>query len=351
MGGEHDATKNVARGRRGQGAPSIATVARRAGVSAATVSRVVNGVPNKVSKETLARVREAIAALNYRPMRAGITLRTKQTRLVALLIPDLANSFYAAVAAAVEQTLAAENLTMIVGNTAENATIQDDYLREMRAHMVRGIALFGAVESPILTEFVESGEPVLFVNRPPPGGLAGPFVGIDNAAAGRDVARHIAACGRAHPAVIHGPLSSPASADRLNGFLESMADIGRPLTSDRLHQADLSMIGGYGGAAALLDLDPRPTAIFCGNDQIAYGVYRRCREHGLSVPGDVALFGFDDNPMNQWIAPWLSTVRVPYDAFGPAVRDLFNSIWSGGHAGPPRQIILPHELILRQPSS
>ena len=351
MGGEHDATKKVARGRRGQGAPSIATVARRAGVSIATVSRVVNGVPNKVSKETLARVREAIAALNYRPVRAGIALRTKQTRLVALLIPDLSNSFYAAVATAIEQTLAAEDLTMILGNTSENAAIQDDYLREMRAHMVRGIALFGAVESPILTEFVESGEPILFINRPPPGSLAGPFVGIDNRAAGRDVARHVNGCGRTHPAVIHGPLSSPASADRLNGFLEGMAETGRPLTSDRMRQADLSMIGGYQAAAALLDLDPRPTAIFCGNDQIAYGVYRRCRERGLGVPGDVALFGFDDNPMNQWIAPWLSTVRVPYDAFGPAVRDLFNSIWYRRHDGPPRRIIIPHELILRHSDS
>ena len=328
-------------------APSIAKVAERAGVSIATVSRVINGVPNKMSESTLLRVQDAIAALNYRPMRAGTALRTKQTRLVALLIPDTSNAFYGAIAASVEKALSEERLTMILCNTNEDPDAQDEYLWEMRAHMVRGIALFGAVASPALKEFVADDYPIVFVNRKPPPGLSGPFVGIDNRRAGREVAEHFLERGYTPCGVVHGPLSSSASAERYEGFLGSLTAAGLTLGPEASAAGDLTLEAGYRGADALLAANPRLRAIFCGNDLMAYGAYRLCCEKGLRVPEDIALFGFDDNPLNQWVAPWLSTVRVPYESFGPAVRGLFDRLWLGDLVPSLSRIILPHELVLR----
>lgn len=328
-------------------APSIATVAERAGVSIATVSRVINGVSNKMSESTLLRVQDAIAELNYRPMRAGTTLRTKQTRLVALLIPDTSNAFYGAIASSVERALSEERLTMILCNTNEDPDAQDEYLWEMRAHMVRGIALFGAVASPALEEFVADGYPIVFVNRKPPPGLAGPFVGIDNRRAGQDVAEHFLERGYTSCGVVHGPLSSSASAERYEGFLDTLAAAELTLGPEACAAGDLTLEAGYRGAETLLAAQPRLRAIFCGNDLMAYGAYRLCCERGLRVPEDVALFGFDDNPMNEWVARWLSTVRVPYGSFGPAVRNLFDRLWSDEPVDRQPQIILPHELVLR----
>lgn len=328
-------------------APSIATVAKRAGVSIATVSRVINGVSNKMSESTLLRVQDAVAELNYRPMRAGTTLRTKQTQLVALLIPDTSNAFYGAIAASVQRALSEERLTMILCNTNETPDAQDEYLWEMRAHMVRGIALFGAVDSPALKEFVADGYPIVFVNRKPPPGLSGPFVGIHNRRAGQDVAEHFLERGYAPCGVVHGPLSSSASAERYEGFCDRLAAAGRPLRPQVSTGGDLTLEAGYRGADRLLAANPRLRAIFCGNDLMAYGAYRLCREKGLGVPDDIALFGFDDNPMNEWVAPWLSTVRVPYERFGPAVRGLFDRLWSDDLVGPQTQITLPHEMVVR----
>jgi LacI family transcriptional regulator len=263
------------------------------------------------------------------------------------LIPDTSNAFYGAIAASVEKALRDEGLTMILCNTNEDPDAQDEYLWEMRAHMVRGIALFGAVPSPALKDFVADGHPIVFVNRKPPKGLDGCFVGIDNRRAGMDVARHFLDHGYTPCGVIHGPLSSSASAERYRGFLSALRAAVAGIGAAACFAGDLTLEAGHRGAAALLDHNPDLRAIFCGNDLMAYGAYRLCHEIGRRVPQDVALFGFDDNPLNQWVAPWLSTVRVPYEAFGPAVRRLFDQLWAEEAQGKPSQIILPHELVLR----
>jgi LacI family transcriptional regulator len=326
----------------------ITDVARSAGVSISTVSRVVNGVDSKVSGDTMERVRATIAELDYRPARIGRALRKAQTQLVALLIPDTSNAFYAAIARSIEAALAETGHSMILCNTKEDPSVQDHYLNEMEAHMVRGIALLGAVDSPGLHRAVRQNLPIVFVNRKPPGRIAGPFVGIDNRRAGRDVANHFLERGFAPCAAIHGPLSSSASRERFEGFRDRLAEAGRPLADRFVREAQLNMESGYGNAAALLGGKAAPRAVFCGNDLIAYGAFRRCRELGLKVPDDVALFGFDDNPLNEWIAPWLSTVHVPCDMIGPIVRRELERLWEPRDGAQERDPApLPYRIVLR----
>jgi LacI family transcriptional regulator len=335
------------RGSRPSGKVTIEHVAEKAGVSIATVSRVLNGIDKKVSEETIERVRAVITEMGYRPTRVGRALRRLESHLVGMLIPDTTNAFYAAIAHSVEAALRADSTAMILCNTAENPVVQDAYLDEMEGHLARGIALLGAVASPGLERLVSSAAPLVFINRKPPMPGGGPFVGIDNYAAGREIGTHFVERNYQRCAVIHGPAASSASRERFEGFRDGLAAEGVRLEDRSVHEAALTMSAGYSAAVELLDRPPLPRAVFCGNDLIAYGVHRRCREVGLRVPADVALFGFDDNPLNEWLAPWLSTVHVPYEQFGPAAQRVFQRLWDAKPGIRQHQELLPYRLVFR----
>ena len=236
---------------------------------------------------------------------------------------------------------------MILCNTDENAETQDVYIEEMRSHMVSSIVLLGAVDTPGLRRAMAAGLSVIFINRKPPPGLSGPFVGIDNHSAAQLVAEQFVRQKYSPCATIHGPLVSSASRERLEGYRDYLAGADMPLEDRYVVGADLTIESGYSSAVRLLDLEPRPRAIFCGNDLIAYGAYRRCRELDLRVPDDVALFGFDDNPLNEWLAPWLSTIHVPYDSFGPATAQIVHDLDRGKTVGENFEILLPYRSALR----
>ncbi len=327
---------------------SLTRVAARAGVSIATASRVINGIANKASAATAARVRQAVAELGYRPVSVGRALRHGRSRLVALLAANLANPTMAAIAASVEAALRAEGLVMVLCDTHERPEIQDEYLLEMRAQLARATVLLGAVPSAQLAAMEAAGEPLLFVNRRSPHDRMRPFIGIDNAGAGREVAgffldRNIPVAG-----AIQGSPGSSATADRLAAFRARLAAAGKPLAASRV----VSVAGDFDhmaiGYRCVDRLLARPAAppcgIFCLSDLIAYGAHRRLTERGLEVPDRVCLVGFDDNPLNDWVAPWLSSVRVPYAAFGAAVVQVLRAVWSGA---PALSRILPHALVVR----
>lgn len=327
---------------------SITSVAARAGVSIATVSRIVNGIANKARPETVERVQRAIAELGYRPLSVGRALRRKESRLVALLAANLGNPAMAAIAASAETALREAGYVMVLCDTHDRPELQDEYLLEMRAQLVRGIILLGAVPSTHLERFVQQGEPLLFVNRRSPFAGTAPFVGVDNALAGAEVASLFLSRGIHDIAVVHGSLKSSATAERLEGFAQRLAGAGIRLPKSRRLTAPLldHLAIGYAAAGRLVAPGPVPRGIFCLSDLIAYGVHKRLLEAGVRVPGDSLVVGFDDNPLNNWLAPWLSSVRVPYASFGAAIVEAFDGIWSGATS---RHVELPHELVLRDP--
>jgi LacI family transcriptional regulator len=329
-------------------AVSISAVAQRAGVSIATVSRVTNGVANKASPATVARVQEAIAALGYRPMGAGRALRRRESRLVAVLAANLANPAMAAIAAAAEVALRNAGYVMVLCDTHDEPELQDEYLLEMRAQYACGLVLLGAVDSPVLRQFNASQEPLIFVNRrnPVPGGQ-GRYVGIDHEQAGRDVANWFADSQMKSVALIHARLASSATAGRVQGFRAQLSARGLAVPGARIQtlaSADHLQIG-YKAMQKIIR-PGLPDAVFCTSDLIAYGAYRAAAEHGALAGRDYALVGFDDSPLNPWIAPWLHAVRVPYDQYGAAIARILR-------AAPDAQqdIVLSHQLIIRPASS
>lgn len=321
---------------------SIRAVAARAEVSIATVSRVVNGVANMASPETVARVRAAIAELGYRPSSAGRSLRQRQSRLVAVIAANLANPAMTAIAASVEVALRTRGLVLALCDSHDRADLQDEYLLEMRAHLVRATVLLGAVASPRLAAMRAAGEPLIFVNRRCPDDDGQPFIGIDNRRAGQDAAGFFLARGIRDIAVAHGHLGSSATVDRLGGIGEAFAAAGAPLAPARfLTTAGAEHLEiGHRAATALIHAGALPAGIACASDMIAFGAHRRLVEAGLDAAGMPHIFGFDDNPLNPWIAPWLSSVRIPYQAYGEAVVRMFDP-------DAPRQVILSHEVVDR----
>jgi LacI family transcriptional regulator len=322
---------------------SIKAVAAKAGVSIATVSRVVNGVAKKASPETVARVREAIAALDYRPASAGRALRQQRSRMVAVLAANLANPTMAAIAASAETALREHGLVMVLCDTHDRPDLQDEYLREMQAHQVRAIILLAAVESPMLAAMRDGETPLVFVNRRDPGrGRASRYVGIDNLAAGREVARHCIEAGAASVALIHGATTSSATSDRVKGILAGFEAAGRPLPASAVIppvDADHLLIG-QAGARALLAAGQRPDALICTSDLIAFGARRAFLDGKAAMP---RFIGFDDSPMNEWVAPWLTSVRIPYASYGTAIVSLL----AGSPDKPALVSIQPFQLIER----
>lgn len=326
---------------------SIREVAKRAAVSIATVSRVINGATNLVSKDTVERVEKAISELNYRPQGVGRSLRTGETRIVAVLVPDVTN-IMGAIALSVDAALREEGRVMFLCNTHGDPRLQDEYLAEVKSHLVGGIVMIGAVASPVLEKLTLEREKIVFAIRKSPYSNPAAYVGVDQYLAGRDVATHLLKQGYERIAMIYGPQDSSANREMLQGFKDGLAEGGASLLKRHMRQApSWSIERGYHAGSEILNAKPRPQAIFCAGDKNAYGVYRRCCELNLRVPEHLALFGFEDNPINQWLAPWLSTVRVPYDTFGPVICKVLNQIRKGEFEEGMPQVVLPHELVIR----
>jgi LacI family transcriptional regulator len=338
--------KQVSPQRRPKAAVSIETVAALAKVSNATVSRVVNDRVGKVSDMTRRRVQAAIKQLDYVPSRAGSALRTGRSEMVALVIPDRFDTYNQAIAGSLERALRQHGKIMVLCTTEESPTQQDDVLREMRLQLACGIVLLGGVDSPGLRFAVEDGEPVVLVNRRFPGTLTAPFIGTENQKAAAAVADYFVAH-RLEPAmIVHGPLVSSATRERVAGFTARFrATAACPEAIICYALANFSKEEGYRRSRPLFAMAKPPQAIFCTSDEIAYGVARAAREAGFEPGRDLTLFGFDGSPVNEFLAPWLGTVRVAPAAYGPAITSMLQQFWHG--AAPERgvELMIPYTLV------
>lgn len=317
-------------------------MAAHAGVSIATVSRIVNGEQKRASAETIARVEASIKAVGYHPNQLGRALRRRESKLVAMLISNLDNPVMAAIAASTEFALRQAGYVMILCDTHDRADLQDEYLNAMRSQVVHGYVMVACQPSEGLRDFVERGAPMVFSNRRSPFGDCA-FVGIDNAQAGADVADHLLDAGITDLGAAFPQRGSSASRDRVRGFCDRAAARGVPAGAIRLVDGPgLShMEIGYAAAGGFRGRGAWPRGLLCVSDQLAYGVYRAATEAGVRVPDDCRIVGIDGNPINRWIASWLSSVEVPYQDVGPRVVELLNDLW-GGQA--PREILLPYRL-------
>ncbi|MFE9448229.1 LacI family DNA-binding transcriptional regulator [Streptomyces sp. NPDC006739] len=331
--------------------PTLEAVAARAGVSRATVSRVVNG-GDGVREPLVARVRQAVEELGYVPNQAARSLVTKRHDAVAVVIAEpetrvFADPFFALQLRGISKELTAHDNQLVLLLTEG----RDDHARVARylagGHVDGALVFSLHLDDPLPGLIQGAGVPTVFGGRPgwSDGSRGAVYVDSDNRGGARAAVRHLVDLGRSRVAHITGPLDQTSAVDRLEGYRDVMADADPRLIA----AGDFTPGGGERAMRELLDRCPEVDAVFAANDLTALGVLRVLRESGRRIPEDVAVIGFDDMlPVAEQSEPPLTTVRQDIEEMGRLMaRLLLREQPTRGPGHPPAGVILPTTLIHR----
>lgn len=327
--------------------PTIKDVAKLAGVSIATVSRVLNTGQHPVREKTRRRVLAAIERLGYRPNALARGLLSKRSGTIGLLVPDIANPYYADIVRGIEDTVSPEGYSIIICNTDRQPHKVERYLALLQEKQCDGIIFAGGGRrgGQRLSTLPDLGIKVVLIGRHD---VDLPAVVVDNHGGAYGATAHLILQGHRGIGFVGGPPESTTTQDRQAGFEAALRERGIPLDYRYLRYGDLRPHGGYQAMRELLDLAERPTAVLIANDLMALGAIKAIREAGLDIPRDVAVVGFDDVPITSYVDPPLSTVAVPMHQLGQeAARTMLGLLGGDGHP-PPRT--LPTKLVVRRSS-
>ncbi|WP_207477314.1 substrate-binding domain-containing protein [Arenibaculum pallidiluteum] len=320
---------------------TIRDVAARAGVSIATVSRVLNGdVP--ANPVTAAKVRAAAAELEFRPNRLGRGLKIARTRVLGVLIPSLSNPVFADSVGGIQAAARRAGYSVLIAATGYDAEREDAEIESLLSHRVEGlvVTVADADRSAALAKLDRSGTPYELVYNLPEA-TCRPAVAVDNIAAARVVVSAMIALGHRRIGMIAGRfLASDRSRQRHAGFMAALNEAGLP-PGPVIEVAfdDLRLGGGFGSA---LTGSGRPTALFCSNDLLALAVMGALHDLGLRIPDDVSVAGFDGIGFGSLLRPSLATVVQPARAMGEAAFERLLARLDGAPPAPP--LTLPFTL-------
>jgi LacI family transcriptional regulator, repressor for deo operon, udp, cdd, tsx, nupC, and nupG len=320
---------------------TIKEVAAAANVSVATVSRTLQS-PDIVSDRTRRRVHEAITRLGYTPNAQARNLRTSRTRLVIAMVPDIANPFFSEVIRGIEHVAHENQYSVLLGDTQYSLDREQAYADMIVARQADGlITLLPRV--PKIT--LEGRLPVVnaceyVTDR----SITSVFV--DNVSAASTAVNHLLALGHRNIAFISGPKPSPICIDREKGYEIALRDAGLRINRSLIAIGDFSVESGARAAENLLAQRQKFTAIFCSNDEMAIGAIGTLKSHGMRVPQEVSIVGFDDIRFARYTDPPLTTIAQPKNQLGREAMSLLLEIL-GGAGPPPRRRVLPTDLVVR----
>ncbi|MGH9600114.1 MAG: LacI family DNA-binding transcriptional regulator, partial [Terracidiphilus sp.] len=285
-------------------------VAKRANVSTATVSRVLNDFPG-VREKTVARVRRAIAELNYVPNPNARSLRVGRTRLFGLIVSDINNPFFPELIDAFEALAAAEGIEVLFTHTGYDPKRLHSCIRRMIERSVDAIAVMTSeVEEESLQQALRAHIPVVLMNQRK---LADryPNVSVEYATGFREALGHLLSLGHRDIGFIAGPQSFNSARGRKNAFKAACKSHGVSVRDKWIAVGDMRVEGGRMAMEKLLTSSPRPTAVLAANDLMAVGALQAAHDAQVRVPGDVSIIGFDDLPIASMVHPPLSTIHHP----------------------------------------
>lgn len=325
---------------------TIKDVADLANVSIATVSRVLNQT-GYVSPELDQRVRQAIAQLGYQRNALARNLRRSESLTLGMVIPDSTNPFFAEMAKGVEDVCFSNGLTVVLCNTNENPEREATYFNALYQQRVAGFIVVSTGQAtPHLQQLLAQGYPIVVVDRPIPG-LETDVVTSDNYGGAREAIHHLLKLGHRRIGFIAGDKHLETIKLRWQGVHDALREYGLTAARDLIYNnADFLPQSGYAAAEALLARPEPPTAIFAFNDLMAFGVLNYAQTHGIAVPQQLSVVGFDDIVMSSYAGPGLTTVTQQKYELGRTVTELLVRRLQGGQ-DPPVNIIMPAKLMVR----
>ncbi len=327
---------------------TLEDVAKKAGVSRSTVSRVVNGSPS-VSPEVRKRVLKVIQSTGFHPNAAARSLASQRTWMIGLVLPRSVSSvftdpFFPQLTQGIAFACNNHNYSLslfIVGNKEDEEKISP---RISRRGFMDGILIqSGQSEDPLINHLLKSGVPNVILGRPfEAEGVS--YVDVDNINAASTATKHLISLGRKRIATITGVITSTVTIDRLEGYKKALQSSNVELDPTLIAEGDFSEISGYLQMQSLLPL--APDAVFCQSDIMAVGAMRAVKEAGLRIPEDIAFVGFDDIPLSAHTTMQLTTMRQPIMRFGIKAVELLIDLIENG-TKPARKLILDTELVVR----
>jgi LacI family transcriptional regulator len=326
---------------------TLVDVARRAGVSPMTVSRVIRGV-GPVSDEMRNRVEQAIAEAGYVPNAVARSLRARRSDTIALLLSDMTNPFFTTVAQGVEAAATAAGLALLIANSHESEAEEQRLVETLLQRRVDGICFVPAGDgAATIRQATENTTPVVAIDRRPKVRSAD-VVRSDSIGGARQLGELITSLGHRDTAILTGPAGVSTADDRVKGFREAVADCAgaRP---PKVFRGTFTIDSGRSMALEAMALRSRPTALFAANNFIAIGALHALDELGIRVPDDVAVVAFDDLPPAMVVFPFLTVVAQPAFEMGQQSVGLLLDRLSG-RARKAQEIVLPTELVVRRSS-
>lgn len=326
----------------------IRTVAQRANVSIATVSRTINRVPT-VNPKIAKRVWEAINELGYFPNTQARALGSGRSGIFGLIVSDISNPFFPELVQGFEDVAVESGYEILVSSTNYDRARMESCIRRMLERKAEGVAVmtFG-VEQPIFDKLIERNVPLVFVDAGPDKPTIS-LLKVDYHHGIRQGVQHLAALGHRNIAFISGPAELVSAQARITAFRRSLAECGIPILESRIVQGDHTLEGGMAAADTLLVATNRPTAIMCSNDMTAMGVLHKAYRKRLSVPADLSVIGFDDITMSRVVIPPLTSIQMSrVELANAAVKALRAHVEGTPHQ---REYKIGTQLVVRESTS
>ncbi|WRS27413.1 LacI family DNA-binding transcriptional regulator [Oscillospiraceae bacterium MB08-C2-2] len=329
---------------------TIADVAKKAGVSVATVSRVLNK-QSTVSGKTVSRVKAAIEELSYEPNMLARNFRRSESRVILILAPNITNPYYAHILSGIGAKARSLGYSALICTTEEDKAREAEYLDMLAKNRADGAILLATENDEdyfreIVSQYslVQCSEPFTHLETA--------HVSIDNYKAARHVVRHLLDTGHQRIATISSVNNYTSTGQRLMGYKDELLEAGLAAEPEMIvyGSRDYSFASGYEAAKKLLQQRPRPSAIFCISDMLALGAVHAAKDMGLLVPGELSVIGFDDVEYATTFSPALSTVAQPCYQLGECSMELLFSLMNGGDVSK-KQMVLDFNLIIRDSSA
>jgi LacI family transcriptional regulator len=332
-------------------AATLDDVAKLSGVSKSTVSRILSAKPGDdipFSDETQAKVRMATARLGYRPSRIARGLLKSRTGIIGLVVPSVQDSFFPSVTSAIEERLAAAGFSVLLANTRGAAAVEKEKIDELLSWRVDGLIIAPAQETTdagFFWDIWRQQVPFVLIDRVFPDT---PFASVttDDAQGARLAVEHLIARGARHIACAGGPMGVSTCRVRSAAYRDTLIHNGMLPQEDYVIDVPSTAAGGRDAVKRLLQLDPRPDALFCFSDMLAAGAMAACLESGLRIPDDLALVGYADLEYSDLLRISLTTVRQPCDLLGQTTADLLVARLSSSSDPAPHKTV-PVELVVR----